>query len=246
MVVAVATGTMNTAPKEDMHIHSTFSDGMHSIPQNVATAEAVGLKRMCCVDHVRRDTAWVPQFVEVVRDVDASSTLSVLSGVEAKILDEYGTLDIPDTMDGVDFIYAADHRFPLGGRCLDPKDVKVMIAQGVLNAESAVRSLFRATHQVIVRNERVVVAHFLSILPKVGLDESMVSLAHVEVLARCAKEQGASFEIDERWSCPSQRITEVLLRQGVPVFLSTDSHRRETIGVYEYAEKTWLDANEAV
>ena len=235
-------GTMKPAPKEDMHIHSTFSDGMHSITQNVATAEALGLSRICCVDHVRRDTAWVPEFVEAVQRADESSDFEVLCGVEAKILDEYGTLDVPEALDGVDFIYAADHRFPFGGRCLDPKDVKLMIMQGIISAESAVRSLFRATHQAIVRNDRVVIAHFLSILPKIGLDESMISLAHVEVLARCAKEHEASFEIDERWSCPSQRITEVLLRHRVPVFLSTDSHRRETIGVYEYADRTWCQA----
>jgi putative hydrolase len=236
---------MTTLPQEDMHIHSTFSDGMHSISQNIESAASRGLTRICCVDHVRRDTDWTADFVAAVESENARSSVRVYSGVEAKILDEYGTLDLPANLPKTDFIYAADHKFPLGGRCLHPRDVKHLIGQGVLTPDRAIRCLLRATHQTIVRYDRVVVAHFLSILPKVGLDESMVSLDDVRTLARCAYERGAAFEIDERWRCPSQRVTEILLEQGVPVFLSTDSHRRETIGIYGYATKTLRAALEA-
>ena len=42
---------------EDMHVHSTFSDGKGSIAENIAEAERLGLRRMTCVDHVRESTA---------------------------------------------------------------------------------------------------------------------------------------------------------------------------------------------
>ena len=50
-------------PDEDNHVHSTFSDGKGTIAENIAAAEAVGLKRLVCVDHVRLDTTYVPEFV---------------------------------------------------------------------------------------------------------------------------------------------------------------------------------------
>jgi len=236
---------MTPLPKEDMHIHSTFSDGMHSVSQNVERAESRGVTRMCCVDHVRRDTEWTAEFVAEVQSVDARSSIRVFSGVEAKFLDEDGTLDIPASLPDVDFIYAADHQFPMGGRCMHPREVRSLLSRNVLTPERAIRCLIRANHQTMLRYERVVVAHFLSILPKVGLDESMVSLDDLHMLARCARDEGAAFEIDERWRCPSPRVVKVLLEHGVPVFLSTDSHRRETIGIYDYATKTLRAALEA-
>jgi putative hydrolase len=245
MALAKSWWAMTPLPKEDMHVHSTFSDGMHSVSQNVESAELRGLARMCCVDHVRRDTEWVAEFADAVEAVNARSSIRVFSGVEAKFLDEYGTLDVPADLSNVDFVYAADHQFPMGSRCLHPGDVKCLLAQGALTPELAIQCLIRATHHAIARYDKVVVAHFLSILPKIGLDESMVSLDDVRTLALYARERGAAFEIDERWRCPSPRIIEVLLEQEVPVFLSTDSHRRETIGVYDYATTTLQAALEA-
>ena len=60
---------MTRAPSlaEDMHVHSTFSDGEGTIEENIAAAEERSLTALTCVDHVRRDTDWHPGFVEEVR-----------------------------------------------------------------------------------------------------------------------------------------------------------------------------------
>ncbi len=39
--------------RQDMHVHSTFSDGRDTIEDNVAEAERLGLLELTCVDHVR-------------------------------------------------------------------------------------------------------------------------------------------------------------------------------------------------
>jgi histidinol phosphatase-like PHP family hydrolase len=61
-----------SALTEDMHVHSTFSDGLHSPAENIRQAEQVGLKRLCCVDHVRRDTEWLGDFVMEDKSVESS------------------------------------------------------------------------------------------------------------------------------------------------------------------------------
>ena len=82
------------------------------------------------------------------------------------------------------------------------------------------------------------IAHFFSILPKVGLDEADVTLAPVGRPARTAAASGARIEVSERWRCPSPRTLGPFVEHSVPILLSTDSHRRETIGRYEYCAAT--------
>src|ERR1700733_10082412 len=75
---------------QDFHVHSTFSDGASTLAENVAAARDRELRTLCLVDHVRRDTAWVPEFVAAVGQYRHQPGLRVLAGVEAKILDPPG------------------------------------------------------------------------------------------------------------------------------------------------------------
>ena len=72
---------------EDFHIHSLFSDGTSTIAENVRVARQRGMTRICIVDHVRRDTDWVPRFAQAVQAVRDLPGIDILAGVEAKILD---------------------------------------------------------------------------------------------------------------------------------------------------------------
>lgn len=49
-----------------------------------------------------------------------------------------------------------------------------------------------------------------------------------------AAETGTGIELDERWKCPAARTLRPFLWHGVPLLLSTNSHRSETIGCYDY------------
>ena len=78
------------------------------------------------------------------------------------------------------------------------------------------------------------IAHFASILPKIGLSEADLPESGLDRLAAEAARTGQEIEISERWSCPSAATLRPFLRHGVPILLSTDSHRSETIGRYEH------------
>lgn len=219
---------------EDMHVHSTFSDGRDTIEDNVAEAEALGLTRLTCVDHVRFDTDWVPAYIAAVRRIGGQTDIELACGIEAKLLDTRGALDLPDGIDGVDAIYAADHQVPLADGPNHPRDVRARLERGELTVEEVVGAIVTSTAGALDRPQPVVIAHFLSILPKLGLDESDVGADLLDALAAETLRTGQRIEISERWRCPSAATLRPFARRGVPILLSTDSHRRETIGRYDY------------
>ncbi len=231
---------MATTIREDMHIHSRFSDGKATIQENVEQALRRGLTRICCVDHVRRNTPWVPEFVAEVHQAQRNNpTIPLYCGLEAKILNQSGALDLPDSIAGADYIYAADHRFPLGDECYSPEEIRERLKNKSLTEAGAIASLVEATRNAMLRRPALVLAHLFSILPKVHLDESAVSDAQLQELARTARLTGATIEVDERWRCPSLRTTAAFHKLGVPVICSTDSHSLETVGNYIYVQGVW-------
>ncbi len=219
---------------EDMHVHSVFSDGTGTLEQNLATATRRGLSRLTFVDHVRVETDWVSSFVRAVRTIAESTPIEVRCGLEAKLLDLTGALDLPADTGGADYVYIADHRVPTADGPADPATVRTLIASGELDAATVIADIIEATLNSLWLEERAVIAHLFSVLPKLGLDESQVPMADMERLAAAAAKAGARIEISERWRCPSLRTLGAFDRVGVPILLSTDSHNPDTIGRYEY------------
>ena len=98
---------MNAAPRldEDYHVHSTFSDdAVSTLAENLAAARERGLRTLCLAEHVRRGTAWVPEFLAAVHALRPVPGLEVLAGVEVKILARAGRLDLPGGTGGADLV----------------------------------------------------------------------------------------------------------------------------------------------
>lgn len=217
-----------------MHVHSTYSDGVNTVEENIKQAEKTGLLRFCCVDHVRRETDWLARFAENVNRLKSDTKIELFSGVETKLLNVFGDLDIPENLAGIDFIYVADHQFPMGDSCYHPKEVRQMLQSKEINPDAAIETLCRATINAMRRYPNMVIAHLFSILPKIGLHEEQVPEHLLLEMADTAKQFSVKIEIDERWKCPAFRTISYFKAQNVPIWFSTDSHRKETIGEYSY------------
>ena len=66
-------------------------------------------------DHVRAGSTWVPQYVTEISRVRSLGSLEVVCGVEAKILDVKGTVDLPSDLRGIEQVVVSDHQFPTRG-----------------------------------------------------------------------------------------------------------------------------------
>lgn len=221
-------------PQMDMQVHSTFSDGVNTIAENIEEAEALGLEAMTCVDHVRVDTTYLPDFVAAVRAAQETTDVRLLCAAEAKLLDDAGTLDMPADLAGVDRVYAADHQVPWTDGPRDPKAVKADLEAGIVTEREVLEHIITSTANAVRRYDDVVIAHLFSVLPKLGIREEDVPMELIEQLADAAAEGDAIIEIDERWSCPSARTVAPFLDRGLELLISTDAHRRDHIGRYEH------------
>jgi len=225
----------------DHHVHSTFSDDAAStLAENVAAARAVGLTYLRLVDHVRASTTWVPEFlaaVDAVVDADSGQpgTLTVRTGLEAKILNSAGLLDLPPGLrtgpGGVDRVLIADHQYPSPQGPWSPSRVLAERAAG-LTAATVLDTLIVATIRAMGSAQHAQLAHPFSLLPKVGLTEHDLHEDHLAALASAAAATGTWVEVNEKWGCPGIRVIHAMLDAGVTLVASTDSHHRRDVGRY--------------
>jgi putative hydrolase len=241
---------------EDFHVHSTFSDGASTLEENVRAARERGLRTLCLVDHVRRDTTWLPDFIAAVEQYRYQPGLRILVGVEAKILDSSGQLDIPPDLGGIDLVLIADHQFPADSGPVHPTEVRSAIEYGGMTAAEAIERLCEATANAVreatanamreaaanavreAAGPRPLLAHLFSLLPKIGLNEALVPDLVLEDLAKRVAHVGAMVEVNEKWSCPSARTVAAMAAAGVSLVAGSDSHHCRHIGVYDSVRQT--------
>jgi putative hydrolase len=221
--------------RQDVHVHSTYSDGKHSLEQNILQAERCDLSLLVCVDHVRADTLWVAEFTEHVCMLQRLTEVQLRSGLETKILSSDGRLDLPADYALADRLYVADHQLPLGEACFSPAAIRSRMNDGTIPPAEVVEALVSSTIAAVRAYPRVVLAHLFSYLPKVGLSEADVSDGQLARLA--AVMRGVEVEVSERWRCPSKRVVRALASGGATILASTDSHSAKTIGHYAYVRE---------
>lgn len=216
----------------DHHVHSTFSDdAVSTLEENVTAAVAAGLTTLRLVDHVRRSTTWVPEYLAAVRALRVPDGLTVLTGVEAKILDASGALDIPTLPEGIDRILIADHQFPGVDGPLGPTAVRERIAAGWA-VDDVLDQFVNALIATMRRHPGNQLAHCFSILPKIGLSEDELGDARIDAWARTAAETDTLVEINEKWGCPGIGAIDALRLAGAGIVASTDSHEASEVGRY--------------
>lgn len=222
----------------DFHVHSTFSDdAVSTVAENLDAAHESGLSEIRLVEHVRRSTSWLPDFVAAVRREPRRGALVVHTGVEAKLLDSTGRLDVPAGLRGIDAVLIADHQFPgPEGETWSPSETRRRLDAG-LSTEAALDLLVTGLIRAMERTESAQLAHCFSILPKVGLLEDDLHDDHLERWAGAAARTGTSIELNEKWHCPGPRAVAAALAAGAGLVAATDSHVATDVGRYAWVHE---------
>ncbi|MBM9467623.1 PHP domain-containing protein [Nakamurella leprariae] len=227
----------------DLHTHSSWTDGADPLPAMVAAAAAAGLRVLGCSDHVRSSSDWLPEYVAQVHELDRElaerdpAGLRLRCGVETKILDTGGRLDLPALPDGLQYLVVSDHQFPDTDGPVSPRVIAADLAQGRRAATDVLEQLVTATAAAVrVTPLPVVVGHLFSLLPKLGLAESAVPDELLDHLAASCRDARAAVEVNEKWRCPSVRVVRRLQAAGVRLTTGSDAH-----AVAEVGRRDWVD-----
>ena len=232
----------------DLHVHSTWSDGKAHPVENLIAASNAGLSSLAMVEHVNASSLWVPLWAEEVSWYREITDVDLLSGVEAKLLDVDGTLDLPYDVSGIDMILVADHMVPSRNGLRSPVEVRASIIAGHENKFDVIHDLVGALLGAAARTRASRSALLFSCLPKIGVSEQEIPLDEINRLAEGLAAAGVAVEISERWHCPSgprrahprrcrrparRRHRQPPCRHGRRVRLRDrrdDLHRRDRVG----------------
>ncbi len=214
--------------KGDLHMHTTWSDGAHSIEEMVEACRAKGYQYMAITDHsqfLKVANGLTPdrlrkQKEEIHRLNEKYEDITILAGVEMDILPD-GSLDYDDQLlEEMDFVIASIHS------AFSQAQEKIM--------ERLKTALFNANVDLI--------AHPTG--RKIGKREGYP--VDMDLLIELAKETNTALELNanpNRLDLSADHIQKAQ-EAGVKLMINTDAHKRETlahmkIGV-STAQKGWI------
>lgn len=130
----------------DLHAHTTWSDGAHTVAEQAMQAEAAGLEALAITDHVfpgqgLSDPRTMERYLACVRTEAQRSACLVLAGAEATFLDPYGTVSIsPEVAAQLDWVLCDLSPFSVGTLRSPPSD-RTTYADNVIRCYHAVCDL---------------------------------------------------------------------------------------------------------
>ncbi|MBI3030294.1 MAG: DNA polymerase/3'-5' exonuclease PolX, partial [Candidatus Rokubacteria bacterium] len=195
------------AIRGDLHAHTDWSDGHHSLEQLVAAAEARGYEYIIASDHSKSSTVAggrvvdeLREQVKKIRELQKKHTIRILTGSECDILAD-GTMDFPDeVLKELDIVLAAVHsRFKQARPEMTARIVKAL-------EHPSVHILVHPTGRLIGEREPYDV--------------------DLEQVFAAAKKHGKAIEINaypqrlDLKDVHARRAAEL----GIPIAISTDTH----------------------
>lgn len=215
--------------KGDLHMHTTWSDGTHSIEQMAEACRARGYKYMAVTDHsqfLRVANGLTPERLqkqreEIKRLNEKYDDFLILSGIEMDILPD-GTLDFEDDLLAeLDFVIASIH----SGFSQPREKIMERLKTALVNRHVDV--IAHPTGRKIGRRE--------------GYEVDM------DMLIQLAKETNTALELN---SNPNRldlapEYLQKAQEAGVKILINTDAHQLDTlnhmaIGV-STAKKGWIE-----
>ncbi|WP_338451422.1 DNA polymerase/3'-5' exonuclease PolX [Niallia oryzisoli] len=214
--------------KGDLHMHTTWSDGAHSIEEMVEACRAKGYQYMAITDHSQylkvanglTADRLRKQKEEIHRLNEKYEDITILAGVEMDILPD-GTLDYDDQLlEEMDFVIASIH-----SAFSQPKEKIMERLKTALN-NSNVDLIAHPTGRKIGKREGYPV--------------------DIDLLIELAKETNTALELNanpNRLDLSADHIQKAQAA-GVKIMINTDAHKLETldhmkIGV-STAKKGWI------
>ncbi|MDT8859452.1 DNA polymerase/3'-5' exonuclease PolX [Alkalihalobacillus sp. MEB130] len=204
--------------RSDLHMHTTWSDGAHSIEEMVEAARAKGYEYIAITDHSKYLRVANGLSVERLKEQHAKirtlnekyEDFTILTGIEMDILPD-GTLDYDDdVLAEVDFVIAAIHSSFQQDRDMIMKRLRTALES------KHVDLIAHPTGRLLGRRE--------------GYD------VDVEMLIQLAKETNTALELNanpHRLDLSAHWLKKAE-EAGVVISVNTDAHNKESLDLMSY------------
>lgn len=220
--------------KGDFHMHTTWSDGAHSIEEMIEASRTKGYSHIVITDHSNYlkvanglSKERLLKQMETIKEINAKYTdIEVFSGTEMDILPD-GSLDFEDEiLKQLDFVIASIH-----SSFSQPQE-KIMERLQTAMKNPYVHMIAHPTGRIIEQRD--------------GYNPD------VPTLIEWAKEYGKILELNAspyRLDLNTEHL-KLAIEAGVPIAINTDAHHIDQlkymdIGV-RYAQKAWLHRENVV
>jgi len=204
----------------DQHIHSIWGDGKAGIQQIIDKAERMGLKQIAITEHVRSESTYFNKYKREIARESAKTPVRVLLGIEARIKNFSGDVDMPkELVKKVKIRIASVHRFPFGRKLFYPDQFNKKICQEI-ELELAVAFLNKGGCNVLGHPGGMSLRFYKEF-----------QLNYFEEIIAACKKNGIAFELNSAYHLPVLAQLKVLLRRHNPlVSLGSDAHDIKDIG----------------
>ena len=201
-----------------IHVHTTYSDGMHTLKQMAERCRDLGYEYLGITDHSQsafyanglKSDRILLQHQEIDALNKAMAPFKIFKGIESDILND-GSLDYPDEiLKSFDFVIASVH-----------SNLK-------MDEQKATRRLLNA----IENPYTTILGHLTG---RLLLSREGYPVDHVAIIDACAKHQviielnAHPYRLDMDW-----RWINYALEKGVKISINPDSHKMEGYGDLKY------------
>ena len=201
----------------DLHTHTRYSDGFDTPNDMAMAASKLGIRLLGFSDHVRATTVWIDDYIMELGTIakDFSTELRIMCGLETKIIDLDGNLDIAATFDSkVDYMIGSFHRIPCRNGFMSTDEIKSNPKHAYENWKDALLSYLRNPIGLVV-------GHIDRILTENGIT---IDLDDSEVIAEEIMKSKKLVELDPMRGCPQNILLSELRNLRMKFILSSDSH----------------------
>jgi HisJ family histidinol phosphate phosphatase len=206
----------------DWHTHSKYSDGDNSPEEIIKTAINLDLKLIAITDHVNNKSNWLENFELEINNLKDKyrNKITVLSGIEAKVVDLEGNIDANDDFfDRVDIVMAAFHRIPIEHGFMSKNKIP-------LQKDLVVRNWKKAMMSVILNPNVDIIAHPTNILKLYNVN---ISFAIKKQICKAASKNKKIFEYNISHNVPDLQFVKNLRKFEVPITIGSDAHNIDTL-----------------
>jgi len=192
--------------KEDYHVHCNYND--HSAPDltiknAIRQADRIGLETLAFTEHVRKNSEWISKYLKELEFYDNTSTIRIVHGFEAKILED-GSIDCPEQYSRDYFLIASFH-----------------------TKYNSKKIWINALKKAIENPDVNVIGH---IAPECSF---ALDRTEVDELACLMVKNNKIVELNAKYHRPPNDWVVILKKKGVRLHLGSDAHSLEEIGRYQ-------------